>query len=73
MMLPPIHNAAHTGVYVVETFMSVFIKVAISFKKGVQIPRIFLRGHVFEPRDAELASFMEIEPLRLLYYNIREC
>lgn len=69
MMLPPIHNAAHTGVYVVETFMSVFIKVAISFKKGIQIPRIFLQGHVF----AELASFMEIEPLLLLYYNIREC
>jgi hypothetical protein len=41
MMLPPIHNAAHTGVYVVETFMSVFIKVAIRFKKEILISSHF--------------------------------
>ena len=35
MMLPQIHNASHTGVYVVETFMSVFIKVAIRFIKEI--------------------------------------
>jgi len=41
MILPPIHNAAHTGVYVVETFMRVFIKVAIRFKKEILISSHF--------------------------------
>ncbi len=54
MVLPPVHNAAHTGVYVVEAFVSVFI--TIRFKKEIfLIPRIFLKEHVF----AKLASFME--------------
>ena len=33
MMLPLVYNAAHTGVYVVEAFVSVFI--TIRFKKEI--------------------------------------
>jgi len=43
MMLPPFHNAAHTAVYVVVTFVSVFIKLAIRFKKEILNSSHFLQ------------------------------